>query len=250
MTHDDDDRDIRALLEADAARTGARHDDAVLRAARESVRTAAGTRGGVAGARAQMAVRWSLAAAAAGIGLAVVLGWQLFEQQRQTLALQSERAALQGEHAALTRSLATMEERLAAALQSRDTDRSPPTEVRPAPALRLLASAVLIPGLVRGDGGIERIDVPPGSGTVRLQLDLATVSEYPRYRVELYDMKGALLLRQSQLQPQSTRGGRIVSIDVPSQSLASGEYELLLKNAASGGATDDPTYYYFAVRRK
>ncbi|MCG3200063.1 MAG: hypothetical protein GHCLOJNM_04592 [bacterium] len=219
---------------------------------------------GVAGDRRQEAVRWPLAAAAAGVGLAVVFGWQLFEQRRATAALQAELADLTLNKAALERQVVDLEqqqERLAGAPQGRDPDRSAPAEIpqvppSPLPAATVpatavvLASVILTPGLVRGGDGIERIDLPPGSGTVRLQLDLATVSAHPRYDVELHDMRGAVLLRQPQLRPRATTGGRIVSIDVPSQLLASGEYELLLTNAAGTGAADDPIYYHFAVRRQ
>lgn len=193
----EEDDDVRKVLEADHRQTSARHDDAVLLAARS-----------FASERSPRARTWlpRWAAVAAGvtvIGVAVWLGWQVQERGTQS-------------------------------------DSTP----------RLLASVVLSAGMVRGGDELTQVNLPETSGTVRLQLDLATVAEHPAYRAELHTRAGRSVWSAEGLQPRTTEWGKGVFVDLESRLLEQGEYDLMLKRATEVGGPDDPTYYYFNVQRR
>ena len=192
----DEDDDVRRMLGADSLRTSARHDEAVLGAARA-----------LASERRPRARNWLPAWAAAAAGLAVV-GVALW------LGLQRQERG-QG-----------------------------------IPEPRLVASIVLSAGTVRGGEAPARIELSATPGTVRLELDLETVVEQPRYRVELHSRSGQNVWRAEDLMPRTTEWGKAVVVDVESSVLQQGEYELLLQSAAQPGGANDPTYYYFEVQRR
>lgn len=190
----DEDEDLRRRLDPGAPQTSARHDEAVLSAAR-AVANEPRRR-----ARTRLPAWAAAAAGVAVVGVAVWLGMQ--------------RDAGQGA--------------------------SP----------RLVASAVLSAGTVRGGDEAARVELPATPGTVRLELDLATVLERPWYRAELRDRAGRKVWSTESLAPGTTDWGKAVLVDLDSTLLQPGEYELLLQSAAGTGGSDDSTYYYFNVQRR
>jgi hypothetical protein len=114
----------------------------------------------------------------------------------------------------------------------------------------LVASTVLSAGTVRGGEAPARIELSATPGRVRLELDLETVVEHPRYRVELHSRSGQKIWSAEDVAPRTTEWGKAVVVDVESSMLKQGEYELLLQSAGQPGRADDPTYYYFEVQRR
>lgn len=193
---------------------------------------------------------------AAGGALAIFaaawLGWQVREQRTQLQALEGERRTLENAVGSLKDQVAGLEQR------GQDLNRQLDEQRRqhPDPAsqqqtsggtLRLLASIVLSPGLVRGNADLVQVKVPGSPGTVRLQLDLATVGEYRSYRAELRSGAGNLIWNKDMLGMRTVDWGKAVFIDLPSSVLQNGEYELSLQGLMDGGKFDDPAIYYFNV---
>jgi anti-sigma factor RsiW len=107
-------------------------------------------------------------------------------------------------------------------------------------------SFTLLPGVSRAGGGPETLAIPHLIARVNLQLQLAGDERFLQYRVELRTLRGQLILRQSRLQAR----GQAVTVSVPAQRLAAGEYELTLQAPASPGQFTDVGFYYIHVVKK
>jgi len=119
-----------------------------------------------------------------------------------------------------------------------------------APRAPLIASLALVPGLSRGQARIERLVLDPSVQIARIEIQLESGDDYPRFRAELRTRKGEEVLSRGNLASRKSGSGFVVSFDVPATALAVGDYELALKGIAADHSSQDVGYYYFAVRQR
>jgi hypothetical protein len=213
----DEDQDLRQLLQTPLPSTSAEHDAAVLQAARNFARSEAPLTLGPAAARsARPSRRWLATgwAAAAGIAAIVVTGaaWreQVLRRQPDVLTEQSNASS----------------------------------------RAAMLLSPVLSPGMTRGQASLTEVAVPAGASVVNLRLELATPTAVrPGYRIDLNTLAGTTVWRGEAPAAQAHGQQGIVTAEIPAAVLASGDYELSLRESTASppGQVD---YYYFKVRRE
>lgn len=201
---------------------------------------------------------WQFAMAAAAILLAFGSFWLYRERTRLHSELDIARAAQlrqQQQQQASQRQLDEQRTRgaqLAAALEREKAARARLAQERakpplpPASAPLSFLTFTLLPGVSRAGGSLETLALPRTIARVNLQLQLAGDERFSQYRVELRTLRGQLILRQSRLQAR----GQAVTVSVPAQRLAAGEYELTLQAPASPGQFTDVGFYYIHVVKK
>lgn len=110
--------------------------------------------------------------------------------------------------------------------------------------------ATLSPGLTRDVGATAGISIPPDKDTVRLQLQLESSSHgYRSYSAELKTSEASTLLSRDKLQPEVKDTYRVVNLDVPSQILKAGDYQVRLSGVDESGATEPVGRYPFRVAK-
>lgn len=125
---------------------------------------------------------------------------------------------------------------------SRSEKSSPP----PQP---VIATIMLIPGLVRGeDGERPQVTIPPRAKQIRLQLNLEE-DLYPRYRAVLQNPDGTEVWN-GRVPQTKKKGGKIVTLLVPAKLLSKGDYRLILKGETDDGELEIAGEYPFSVLRK
>ena len=122
-----------------------------------------------------------------------------------------------------------------------------PSEAARAP---LVASLVLMPGLSRAQTRVEQLVLSPSVQIARIEIELESRDDYPRFRAELRTRRGEEVLSRSNLVRRKSGPGFTVSVDVPASALAVGDYELALKGIAADHTSQDVGYYYFGVQRR
>lgn len=100
-------------------------------------------------------------------------------------------------------------------------------------------------GATRGDGDIQVVSVPPGIGTVRLQLLLPT-NQASDYSVRLLAGDGNIVWQGKGLKPTDLSGKRLLEVDVPTELLKRDTYRLKL-GARSSGSYEEITSYNFRL---
>ena len=185
------------------------------------------------------------------LAIAVWLGLQLRQQGIEIQALRAERDSLKAATGTLQTELTGLQQRsLDLTRQLEEEQEARLSGAQPdSPALRVLASVVLSPGLIRGNNDVAQIKIPGNSGIVRLELDLATVGEYGSYRAELHNSAGDLIWRSSNLSMRTTSWGKAVVLNLPAERLENGEYELTLQGLKGQVAPDSPVLFYFNVTK-
>jgi hypothetical protein len=108
----------------------------------------------------------------------------------------------------------------------------------------VMFSVLLTPGATRGAGQIKRVTIPPGTGVLRLQLDLEG-DRHSAYIATLKTTAGTQVWEQAGLIPQPD--GSVLCL-VPASNFESGSYELTLA-ATSGRSPEVVAYYYFQISR-
>jgi len=114
-------------------------------------------------------------------------------------------------------------------------------EPRPSAFLSFILSPVN-----RGSDGPKKLIIPPGTGAVRLQLNLSPGDDYPAYQVNLQKAGGGQVRTWKKLRAAPAKGMRAVFVDLPVTSLSAGEYEVTLSGVAKG-QTETLGYYYFSL---
>ena len=189
-------------------------------------------------------------AAAAAVLICVVGGAWLYSEnaamRSRIVALDAERRGFQVREQNLRRRLKEEESRTAAL-----TAQSPPLSEAPSEATRapLVASLILAPGLSRGEARVERLVLSPSVQIARIEIQLDSRDDYPRFRAELRTRRGEEVLSRSNLVGRKSGPGFAVAVDVPATALAVGDYELALKGIAADHSSQDVGYYYFGVQR-
>lgn len=106
----------------------------------------------------------------------------------------------------------------------------------------------LVPGLSRGEGGIEQITVPADTETVQLQLRASNISAYQTYRAILQTADGREISRYDDLKPDPASSDRIIC-PIPAALLKPGNYSLKLSGLTQQGEYEDIARYYLRVNR-
>jgi len=234
---EDQDIDVRDLLQSSGKVTSAAHDEAVMRNARDF----AATRPSAPAESVSFATRhrstpaqlprhwWALAACVALAAIVALFGlWALGPRQEVMTA----------------RSLAggvPHSESSRAVTQAASNARA----MRP----RLLSSALLLAGAIRGDETVAVIQLARDVATLRLQLDLSSAAEPPPYDLMLKSESGRTVWSGRSLGAGADISG-VLSADIPTNLLPTDRYELALQSAATGTSHAAPIYYYFNVSRE
>jgi hypothetical protein len=198
-----------------------------------------------------LAVRWTLAAAAALLVIAVSgLAWQARGLRADLDVARKDREAFQRATEAALQRTAELERRASQLIIPAPTTQ--PSSPAPAPAANppLVVAFSLSPELTRGAVEPTRLLVPRAAGAVRFQLDLETAAEYTDFRVELRSAAGDLAWGPEARRPQTTRAGRVLTLTIPADLVADGEYEVILRGSVKNGPFEDAAHYYFGVTRR
>jgi hypothetical protein len=90
----------------------------------------------------------------------------------------------------------------------------------------------------------------PSVQIARIEIQLDSRDDYPRFRAELRTRRGDEVLSRGNLVRRKSGPGFAVAVDVPASALAAGDYELALKGIAADHSSQDVGYYYFGVQRR
>jgi hypothetical protein len=119
---------------------------------------------------------------------------------------------------------------------------TPSPAISPRPLAQVVALA-LAPGLVRGEGALPRVTLPPSATALRLTAALPAGVRSAPYRAALTTAEG----RPAWSGTAQPGGAGAVVIEIPAASLPEGDYELVLGAPASG---EEVASYTFGVRRE
>jgi hypothetical protein len=109
-----------------------------------------------------------------------------------------------------------------------------------------VATARLVPGLLRGPGQVERVMIPEGSVLIRFQLDLG-IDDYESYRATLHDASGDEFWTQSKLRASEIGDTVAVTVTLPSELLPHGDYYFRLSGVTATGNLELVGRYHFRV---
>jgi len=112
-----------------------------------------------------------------------------------------------------------------------------------------IATFILSPGLTRGSDEPEKVMISSKSRMIQLQLALAKPEDYRGYVAEVRTARGNLVFSKSLPAAQQTSFGQAVSLTVPVHQIPIGEYEVILKGAATGKLQSVGYYYFIALKR-
>ena len=108
-------------------------------------------------------------------------------------------------------------------------------------------AVALNPGGTRDDQATpQRFAIPPGTGTVRLRLQLMK-NEYQSYAAVLNDLNGVVILRRDNLKIEADNGPPAVVVDIASGSLPPDDYLLKLSGITADGSSEGVGSYYFRL---
>jgi len=107
-----------------------------------------------------------------------------------------------------------------------------------------------VPGLSRAQTSVEQLVLDPSVQIARIEIELESRDDFPRFRAELRTRRGEEILSRSNLVRRKSGPGFAVSIDVPASALAAGDYELALKGITADRTSQDIGYYYFGVQKR
>ncbi len=108
------------------------------------------------------------------------------------------------------------------------------------------ATFALASGLLRAEGAIPRVAVPPGADIVKLRLELPE-DEYPLYRAALHDPDGGEIWSASRLRAVGRPGPSAVVLVVPSELLPRGDCRVKLSGMRDGEEPEVLATYPFRV---
>jgi hypothetical protein len=104
----------------------------------------------------------------------------------------------------------------------------PPPPPTPTVKSPVIATFLLNPGGVRGDGDANEISLPPGATQVRFRIDLPA-NEHNTYEVSLNRVEGQPLFVQKNISAHASKNGVTLFVVVPASSLPTGVSILTLK---------------------
>lgn len=107
----------------------------------------------------------------------------------------------------------------------------------------------LTPGLQRDGGEITSLAIPANTDTIRLELDLAD-DQFQSYQAEVLDISGRSVMTGKNLKAQTSKGRRIVPLEVKAALLSPGDYRAKLSGLSADGRVESLDTYPFKVLRK
>jgi len=161
----------------------------------------------------------------------------------QNAAMRSRVGRLEADRRASETREQTLRQQLAAQSQKQQP---PAPQVAPSPAV---ASLVLLPGLTRSEGRVERLSLNSSVQIVHVTIQLEARDDYLRFRVEVRTRGGREVLTMENLPKRRSDAGYSVSFDLPASALSGGEYEMALKGIYKEKDIRDVGYYYFSAAR-
>jgi hypothetical protein len=112
-----------------------------------------------------------------------------------------------------------------------------------------VVSASLAAGRTRAAGGeLTRVRLNPGSQIVRLQLEPES-SRFETYRASLFQVDDDALIVEMRLTPRSNTGRPEITLTLPAESLADGDYYVRLQGISPGADPVPLQRYDFRVLR-
>ena len=184
----------------------------------------------------------------------LVSSWGLVETwrlRRQLLRYEAEQTAQMERQRELETQAAAGRERVAQLTQelarARDQLATLGAENVNAPSSTHQVSFVLISGLARAGGETPTLNLPRGTETVALRVNLDS-NDYPSYSAVLRTAEGAEVWRRSAVKATALRGSPALVLRVPAASLVRNDYILRLTGITAAGA-EDAGQYYFRVER-
>jgi hypothetical protein len=170
--------------------------------------------------------------------------WLIVENRAmrtRVAALETDRRDLETREEGLRRQLG--EEQARAGSLAAELQKQPSVSAVP------VASLVLLPGLSRAETGRTQLLLNPSAQIAHVEIVVEARDDYPRYSSELRTRSGEEVLIRGNLPRRRTAAGYVVSFDVPTSALGTGEYELALKGVANDGRAQELGYYYFSVQK-
>jgi len=123
--------------------------------------------------------------------------------------------------------------------------KSPAPDTAPQPVVPILAFT--LSPLERSGGEENRVTIPAGAYTIRLQLDLED-SNSDLLSASVKTAEGAIVDQIDRLAPRRIGSGlRAVFVNLPSSRLRNGQYVIRLSHQTAGGATEVVGGYSFVV---
>ena len=109
-------------------------------------------------------------------------------------------------------------------------------------------AVVLTPGLSRSlDGGeIKKISVPPGTGTLQLQLELPK-AEYASYRAEILRSDRTVVSVVEGLKPATATANKSITVPLSASLFKRDDYSVKLGGKRADGIYEDVASYVFRV---
>ncbi len=104
----------------------------------------------------------------------------------------------------------------------------------------------LTPGSTRSDGNITSIRIPPGTGSVRLQLTLPA-NEYQSYQAELLTSDRTSVLLQQNLKAETLSSGKAINLTVPVGLLKRDDYRAKVSGLSSDGSYNHVASYSIRI---
>jgi hypothetical protein len=125
---------------------------------------------------------------------------------------------------------------------------SPPTETATVPQVELSTVVTLLPGVVRGAGEQNILEIIPGSATVHAKI-LLVANTYKRYRAVLRTQGGKVVWSRDGLKARQVKGKGVLVLQMPVSALSQKYYMLDLQGSDGGGPNERVNYYPFTVIR-
>jgi hypothetical protein len=107
-------------------------------------------------------------------------------------------------------------------------------------------AVTLTPGATRGDGAIERVVIPAGVETIRLQLNLPA-AEYESYSAVVKVVGGREIYAEDNLKAERSAEGLMVRVHIPAAKLKSEDYQLNLTGLEANRQPETVGRYDFRV---
>ncbi|HKN84074.1 MAG TPA: hypothetical protein VJW17_11580 [Pyrinomonadaceae bacterium] len=185
-------------------------------------------------------------------GAALLSGW--LRLRGETKRLMAQQAALEQRQQELDKraaDLKTQTEELAKRSQQPPLQTPSPVEVAQQPAPQNANRVVylsLFPGSTRSTSGSSSMRVGPGTSEVQLTLSLRS-TDYPVYRVIVFNADRAQVFSQSGLKARATKIGSVLRFRVPANRLPAGDYYVSVFDGAAGSSGSSVEDYVFHIIR-
>jgi hypothetical protein len=118
------------------------------------------------------------------------------------------------------------------------------TPTSPGPPGSSVPTFTLAAGVLRGEGSLARVTVPPEAEVVRLALVLPG-DEYPLYDASLYDVDGNEIWAQSKLKATETQRQVVLSLFLPTSLLPYDDYQVKVSGVTEQGERERLATYTF-----